>query len=103
MCIRVRLTNGDHDSGDVACETRRKGSASWRSMSSKPSLKVKLSQAWRGIKKFTLNNGVHDRTPNGGKWNEILGYAADRQVGLKGPRDNVARVALTVGNGTIQR
>jgi hypothetical protein len=46
----------EHNLVDVPCEVRRKGSASWREMGSKPALKVKLKQSWRGIRKLTFNN-----------------------------------------------
>ena len=42
------------------CRVRRKGTATWQSMDNKPSLKVKLEQRWRGLKRFTFNNMEQD-------------------------------------------
>ena len=52
------------------CGVRRKGSATWQDMNNGPSLKVKLDQRRRGLRKLTLNNMAQDSS----KFSERLAY-----------------------------
>lgn len=79
-------------SAALPCLVRRKGSYSWRPMRQRPALKIKLVSAWRGMRRFTLNNMVQDS----GQLNERVGYRMYSMVGLTAPRANLARVALRI-------
>jgi len=66
----------------LTCLVRRKGSFSWRKMTEKPSLKIKLVKEWRGMKKFTLNNMVQDQTGI----HERMAYGMYNMIGVPAPR-----------------
>lgn len=72
------------------CEVKRKGSASWRPMGQKPSLKVKLKGHNGYQAKLTLNNMVQDGT-NGA---EVTSYATFRAFGVPAPRAHHVDVTL---------
>jgi spore coat protein CotH len=63
-------------------------------MGDMPSLKVKLLTRWRGMRKFTFNNGVKDGTDV----RERLAYKMYRMAGVVAPKANSARVKFRKGN-----
>ena len=75
----------------LPCEVRRKGGGqTWEQLCQRPSLKVKLKSRWRGMKRFTFNNGLHDRSKVG----ERLAYKMYRMAGLVAPKANQVKVTL---------
>lgn len=92
-----RVMYSTHDA-TMPCRVKRKGEASWKNMTDKPSLKVKLDQTWNGLKELTLNNAVQDQS----KIAERVGYKMYRMAGVLAPRANTARVSLHVA-GDISR
>jgi CotH kinase protein len=91
--VHATFKLGDVSFADVG--VRRKGSATWRVLPAKTSLKVKLNkwvkgQKLNGLEELTLNNMVSDAT----FLHERLSYYVFRGVGLPAPKANTAHVTI---------
>lgn len=90
----------------VFCEVRRKGSATWRDMDSRPSLKIKkmelngsaypFGENWVS-EKVTLNNGVQKHIAEA----EVKSYDIFRDLGVVSPLAKLCSVSLYRGGVLI--
>ncbi len=96
QCLYV---TDDHNGTRVDCEVRRKGSATWRDLDNRPSIKVKkmeddgdayrFDDDWES-EKVTLNNGVQKIIADA----EVKAYDVFRQLGVVSPLAKLCSVAL---------
>lgn len=83
-----------NDNNPVKCEVKRKGTASWRAMDKKPSIKVKF-ESGNHQRKLTLNSMVQD--PSNAA--EVTSYGIFASLGVPAPRAHHSMVTL-IRNGT---